>query len=569
MFLQCVVIMLLLTYPAQALRKASTLNLASMRIYTAELQLRESGRATSVLEHHCRSQLEAVREKFHYSGTKVVVDPDEARRELVRVDDLLHSCSQNLSAVAHSQASDLLTRVKQSIASAEYLIDQSDVAEMKAPSLEIVSEESDEQVPQTTRVEMRSGRALEPIAPTIGVTWDDLVVDFCPNHVDLTETTTTIHLDRSCGGKFHTRARYSSGVFSIRMRAPADAPGVSNSFYISSNGAAPDVISFDFVGNEPNRVLTAYAVGGNHSLKTFHMAFDTTAAFHDYTIKWDEAAIVWMVDNVILRTLRSSRGKPYPTKPGHLYGYSWDATAVAGGALAGRIDWRNSPHSMRYENLRVTSPLRAGQWQPPQKALIATIPTPVRPLVIDYCPGNIAAHDGHGVDIAFNAAGCGGRVRSLRSYSSGRFSASIQCAEGDTSGLLTSFYLSSGEGSTSQDEIDFEFLGDNKQIVQTNFYVNGSSANEQWVELDSDCSSGFHTYAIEFDERRIRWFVDSRLVRTVVNEDQAAYPRKRMFLYSSVWNASFVNDGGWTGKWHGMCDQPFVAKFKDVVAMQF
>lgn len=105
-------------------------------------------------------------------------------------------------------------------------------------------------------------------------------------------------------------------------------------------------------------------------------------------------------------------------------------------------------------------------------------------------------------------------------------------------------------------------------MVQTNFYVNGTSANEQWVELEYDCSSGFHTYAIHFDERQIQWFVDERLVRTVVKQEQqeSGFPVKKMFLYSSVWNASDVNDGGWTGKWHGMAELPFVARFKDVTA---
>lgn len=592
--------MSLLLRPAEALRKASTLNLASMRIYTAELQLRESGRAASVLEEHCRSQLEAVRDSLHHSSTKVVVDPDAAGRELVRVNEFLQSCSQNLSAAANSQAYDLLTRVGQSVASAEYLIDQSDITEStKAPSQEAVSDDSSEQEALVfegdvagngstllmTRVEdgrhqgwdsgaaTRSGRSLVPIPPTINMPMDDMVVDFCPNHVDLTKSSATIRLDRACGAKFHTRAKYSSGVFSIRMRAPEGAPGVSNSFFISSNDAKPDMISFDFVGSEPNRVLTAYAVDGDHDhkLKTFHMGFDTTKEFHDYTIKWDESSIVWMIDDVIIRALRSSRVKAYPTKAGHVYGYSWDASSVADGALAGRINWFNAPYFMSFRNLQVASPLRVGQWRPPQQRFLSKrgVASPVRPLVIDYCPANIAAHTGgYGVDITFDKFGCGGRVRSLHSYSTGRFSASIKCAEGDTSGLLTSFYISSGEGSTTQDEIDFEFLGDNKQIVQTNFYVNGTSANEQWVELDYDCSSGFHTYTIEYSERQIQWFVDSRLVRTVVKKDQLAYPRKKMFLYSSVWNASFVNDGGWTGKWHGMGELPFVAKFKDVT-MQF
>lgn len=557
-----------------------------MRIYTAELQLRESGRAATVLAEHCRAELEAVQEGLQRSSQKVVADPEEARRELVRVEDFLQSCGQNLSSVVNSQAYDLLTRVGQSVASAENLIDQSEITAMAPPSQEVTSEESSELefvdggnanfsavdawVPLLASGVENAPLAIVPVSPRINVLMTDLVVDFCPNHVEFTKSAASIRLDRACGGKFHSRGRYSSGVFSIRMRAPAGAPGVSNSFYISSNDGAPDVISFDFVGNEPNRVLTAYAVNGNHDnkLKTFQMDFDTTSEFHEYTIKWDEDLILWMVDDVVIRKLRASRVKSFPTKPGHIYGYSWDASAVGDGTMAGRVNWYNAPYFMSFTNLQVISPLRPGQWRPPQQRMLAKrgVASPVRPLVIEYSPNNVATNDpdGYGVDITFDKFGCGSRVRSLHSYSSGQFSARIKCAEGDTSGLLTSFYISSGEGSTTQDEIDFEFLGDNKQIVQTNFYVNGTSTNEQWVDLDYDCSSGFHTYAMHFDHRQIQWFVDGRLVRTVVKETQAAYPVKKMFLYSSVWNASDVNDGAWTGKWHGIAELPFVARFKDV-----
>lgn len=295
-------------------------------------------------------------------------------------------------------------------------------------------------------LESRVGRVPSrfPVPPKINIVMTDLVVDFCPNHVELTEGSATIRLDRACGGKFHTRARYSSGVFSIRMRAPSSASGVSNSFYISSNDGSPDVISFDFVGNEPQRVLTAYAVNGNHDqkLKTFQMDFDTTLEFHEYTIKWDEESIVWMVDDIVLRTLRASRVKEYPSKPGHVYGYSWDASAVADGAMAGKVNWYNAPYFMSFANFQVASPLRARQWRPPQQQKLLS----VRPLVIEYSPNNIATNP-DGYDITFDKFGCGSRIRSLHAYPSGKFSARIQCAEGDTSGLLTSFYLSSGERS--------------------------------------------------------------------------------------------------------------------------
>lgn len=133
-----VVVLILVCGRVDALRRASTLNLASMRIYTAELQLKESGRAATVLGDHCRAELEAVQEGLQRSSQRVLIDPEDARRELVRVDDFLQSCGQNLSSVVNSQAYDLLTRVEQSVASAENLIDQSDITEITPPSQAII-----------------------------------------------------------------------------------------------------------------------------------------------------------------------------------------------------------------------------------------------------------------------------------------------------------------------------------------------------------------------------------------------------------------------------------------------
>lgn len=210
------------------------------------------------------------------------------------------------------------------------------------------------------------------------------------------------------------------------------------------------------------------------------------------------------------------------------------------------------------------------QWRPPQqRQLYRDVPTPLQPLVIEYCGSNIAINENlKDLSITYDNFGCGGRLRSLNSYISGRFKANILCPIGNTSGLLTSFYLSSGEGTTDQDEIDFEFLGNNKGIVQTNFYVNGTGGHEQWINLGFDCSHDIHTYAIYYNKHKLQWFIDSKLVRTVFRDEQIEnfkpYPKKRMFVYVSVWNASYVANGLWTGKWNGK-DLPFVAKYSDIL----
>lgn len=155
------------------------------------------------------------------------------------------------------------------------------------------------------------------------------------------------------------------------------------------------------------------------------------------------------------------------------------------------------------------------------------------------------------------------------------FSADLKCGGGATSGLNFNFYVSGegvgsrwGEGGTSltlgcmgcqlssrvgpgQDEIDFEILGNNRSAVQTNYYVNGVGGNEELTPLDFDCASGFHNFAVEYNPHNIIWWVDNKAVRVVLNTSAATgkpYPSQTLSAYASMWDASFVCDGCWTGR---------------------
>jgi len=47
------------------------------------------------------------------------------------------------------------------------------------------------------------------------------------------------------------------------------------------------------------------------------------------------------------------------------------------------------------------------------------------------------------------------------------------CCSRTCSGIISTFYLSSLEGSDPKDEIDFEFVANEKYYVQTNYFANG------------------------------------------------------------------------------------------------
>lgn len=170
--------------------------------------------------------------------------------------------------------------------------------------------------------------------------------------------------------------------------------------------------------------------------------------------------------------------------------------------------------------------------------------------------------DAREIAISYDARN-GARWRTTHRFESGIFSAKIKVPAGNTSGLNCSFYLSSLEGDKFQDEIDFEFLGKDKTIIQTNVYTEGVGNREEIHQLGFDSSETFHEYAIHWTPTEILWFIDQVQVRKHERKPNDAYPMKPMFLYASVWNAGWVNNGEWAGCYVG-CDEPYVCTYKDV-----
>ncbi|KAK8326078.1 hypothetical protein V6Z12_A11G094200 [Gossypium hirsutum] len=138
---------------------------------------------------------------------------------------------------------------------------------------------------------------------------------------------------------------------------------------------------------------------------------------------------------------------------------------------------------------------------------------PIKEIAIDYTP-EACTHCpvSNSITLTFDHRG-GARWRSTTRFLYGTFTSLIQCPKGNTSGLNFNIYLSSLEGDKSQDEIDFEFLGKDKTIVQTNYYTTGTGNREQIHDLGFDCSDGFHEYTIKWNPDSIEWVIDGKVVR--------------------------------------------------------
>lgn len=118
----------------------------------------------------------------------------------------------------------------------------------------------------------------------------------------------------------------------------------------------------------------------------------------------------------------------------------------------------------------------------------------------------------------------GGEIQSKAEYRAGCYSVCMKAAA--PSGVASAFFLHNfGEqGNTlgSQlNEIDIEFIGKERNKVQTNFFsrlydpnANSGSGNEQMHDVGYDVHQNYGAYSIRWREDRIDWWVNGYNVRT-------------------------------------------------------
>lgn len=139
--------------------------------------------------------------------------------------------------------------------------------------------------------------------------------------------------------------------------------------------------------------------------------------------------------------------------------------------------------------------------------------------------------------------GCG-EIQSKKRYKYGRYEARMRPAAG--SGLNSAFFTYIGPplGVPEHDEIDFEFLGKDKDIVEVNYHRNGKNMGPWKIKLGFDATADFHDYAFEWHPLKIIWYVDGKPVHET--EDGADIPKNESKIFFSLWSgAPNVND--WLG----------------------
>ncbi|CAN6674845.1 probable glycosidase CRH2 [Trichomonascus vanleenenianus] len=178
--------------------------------------------------------------------------------------------------------------------------------------------------------------------------------------------------------------------------------------------------------------------------------------------------------------------------------------------------------------------------------------------------GYVLAHNGE-LMLAMPRNSYGTVISSTRAVWFGKVSATLKTSHGN--GVVSAFILMSG----SKDEVDYEFVGNDLDNAQTNYYYQGVLNYTNGAKHRvSNTHENYHTYEIDWKQDRIVWSIDGETVRTLNREDtwndttkQFMFPQTPSIIQLSLWpGGSEVNKQG-TVDWAGGKIDWNMAEFED------
>ncbi|PQE21476.1 glycoside hydrolase family 16 protein [Rutstroemia sp. NJR-2017a BBW] len=152
------------------------------------------------------------------------------------------------------------------------------------------------------------------------------------------------------------------------------------------------------------------------------------------------------------------------------------------------------------------------------------------------------------------AADTAGTVMATSTYMwYGNVKAKFKTSRGQ--GVITAFILFSDV----KDEIDYEFVGSELGVAQSNYYFQGITNydEEQDIKL-SDTWANYHEYEIQWTPDQITWLVDGQVGRTKKRSDtwnatsnQWMFPQTPARVQLSIWPGGLATNGEGTIEWAG------------------
>lgn len=182
----------------------------------------------------------------------------------------------------------------------------------------------------------------------------------------------TLKIDSYSGAGFKSKEAYIYGFFNAALKLQAGyTAGIVTTFYLSNGEVYPgrhDELDFEFLGTIPGEPYTLHTnIYGNGSgdgnitssvgrEQRFHLWFDPTQDFHNYTIVWTPHHIMFFVDSIPIRQFRKLKSvkSQYPLKPMSIYATLWDGSDWATDGGKYRANYNYGPFLSSYSDFIIS-----------------------------------------------------------------------------------------------------------------------------------------------------------------------------------------------------------------------
>ncbi|KAG0628765.1 hypothetical protein M758_1G051700 [Ceratodon purpureus] len=181
-------------------------------------------------------------------------------------------------------------------------------------------------------------------------------------------STIRLRLESHSGSGIVSQNSVFRGFFNAAIKLPCgvggDSAGIVSAFYTSNGGTYPsnhDEIDMEFLGVRPGQPYVVqtniYADGstGTGREERFHLWFDPTVDFHNYSILWTYHHIVFFIDDIPIRRYvnRPEQGIQYPAKPMNAYATIWDGSTWATEGGQYHVNYTQGPFDATFTNFKL------------------------------------------------------------------------------------------------------------------------------------------------------------------------------------------------------------------------
>ena len=114
----------------------------------------------------------------------------------------------------------------------------------------------------------------------------------------------------------------------------------------------------------------------------------------------------------------------------------------------------------------------------------------------------------------------------------------------------------------NKDEIDFEFVGKDISIIQSNLYYKGEpiyEKNAMYHNTNTNLTSSFNNYTIIWEPNSLKWYTNGQLLRT-----ETTFPDSPSKLYIGIWGAEGVSKWAGTGLVFNAVNQNYTSVIKRI-----